>query len=138
MALTKTRILFTVALVSSAVPLAGASDERWETALERSAVVFGRPNGGPCVKYLDWRNTKIERKFTTGRPEYVMPVGAGNLSAMVSFGENRWELHLSQADYLAKSDGTPYDGTFRNEPELRSPGHVTVIFDSLSSCKGGT
>ena len=111
-----------------------AAAERWEAALERSAVVFDRPNGGPCERPVTlWGGKVVPRKFTTGRPAYVMPVGAGNLSAMVSFGEDRWELHLSQADYLVTTNGTTSRVKDVRGLELRSPGHVTVAFDGLTT-----
>ena len=52
--------------------------------------------------------------------EYVMPVGAGDFSAMVSVVTNALELHLSKTDYFA-------------EGELLSPGHVTIAFEGLST-----
>ncbi|MBO7722029.1 MAG: hypothetical protein J6T01_06455 [Kiritimatiellae bacterium] len=75
-------------------------------------VTFREPNGAPTMK-----------GFRTGRPEQVMPFGAGNLSAMVSFGTDDLHLHLSRADYLARAA----DG----ERSLLSPGHVTVKFPGL-------
>ena len=59
-------------------------------------------------------------------PEWVMPVGAGDLSAMVSVVSNAVELHLSKTDYLAEPQ--PGSGL-----ELLSPGHVTVTFGNLAT-----
>ena len=124
--------------VIGALALGGfAAEEPWVAALERSAVVFDRPNGGPCVKTYKEGGKAYPRPFTTGRPEYVMPVGAGNLSAMVSFGEDAWELHLSQADYFAATNGVTAPAVWNQPKEvyrttaLRSPGHVQVKFDGL-------
>ena len=83
-------------------------------------VTFREPNGAPTLP-----------GFRTGRPEQVMPFGAGNLSAMVSFGTDDLHLHLSRTDYLvpcAKDDGW-------GRRSLLSPGHVTVRFPGLANLK---
>ena len=82
---------------------------------EIAPVVFTKPNGAPTL-----------RPFRTGRPEQAMPVGAGNLSAMVSFGVNSLELHLSRADYLAVPVGEKLH-------QLVSPGHVSVAVPDLGT-----
>ena len=74
----------------------------------RISVVFDRPNRGP---------------------EWVMPVGAGDLSAMVSVVSNAVEIHLSKTDYLAEANAdNPMKGL-----QLLSPGHVTLAFGNLST-----
>lgn len=85
---------------------------------EGCLVSFDSPNGAPTMK-----------EFTTGRPERVMPFGAGNLSAMVSFGTDDLHLHLSRTDYLARplKDGKPWN----KGRSLLSPGHVTVKFPGI-------
>ena len=64
--------------------------------------------------------------------EYVMPVGAGDLGAMVSVVTNAVELHLSKTDYLAEADP---ETSLCDKPglELLSPGHVTLAFDNLTT-----
>ena len=81
-------------------------------------VVFTEPNG-PAK----------EARFTTGRPEYVMPVGAGDLSAMASFGTDAWEIHLSKTDFYAL--GEAWKGG-RPERGLLSPGHVRCRFPGVT------
>ena len=76
-------------------------------AFAGETVVFELPNG-----------PSVDKRFMTARPEQCMPFGAGNLSAMVAFGKNALELHLSRADYVLGGD-------------LPSPGHVTVRFPDL-------
>ena len=71
-------------------------------------VVFTHPNGAPVLP-----------QFRTGRPEQAMPFGAGSLSAMVSFGTDALELHLSRPDYVMGG-------------ELPSPGHLTMRFPGLA------
>lgn len=125
------------AAVFGCAVLSAAAAEPWVDALERSAVVFDRPNGGPCRKEMKEGARTFMRQFTTGRPEYIMPVGAGNLSAMVSFGEDALELHLSQADYYAATNGVCAPEAWklpkevRNTVALRSPGHVRIRFAGL-------
>ena len=86
-------------------------------AFAGETVVFTQPNGAPTMP-----------AYKTGRPEQTMPFGAGNLSAMVSFGTDTLELHLSRADYVlsARRDAKRWHG-----PDLPSPGHVSVRFPSL-------
>ena len=103
--------------VIGALLAAGASawaqlPEACEAALERCKVVFDKPNGAPKMK-----------PFRTGRPEQAMPFGAGNLSAMVSFGVDTLELHLSKADYLCLDSS--------GNQELNSPGHISIRFPDL-------
>ncbi|MBO7721752.1 MAG: hypothetical protein J6T01_05025 [Kiritimatiellae bacterium] len=95
---------------------AGAPAECTITRPAVKPVVFDTPNGAPTHK-----------PFRTGRPEQAMPVGAGNLSGMVSFGVNSLELHLSKADYLVlPPKGRQYLGPL-------SPGHVSVVVPDLGT-----
>ena len=82
---------------------------------EIEPVVFTKPNGAPTMK-----------PFRTGRPEQAMPVGAGNLSAMVSFGVNSLEVHLSKADYLVP----PVGGRGQ---AIASPGHLSIAVPDLKT-----
>lgn len=64
--------------------------------------------------------------FPTGRPQRVMPFGAGDNSGMVSFGSDNCELHLSKTDFLAfTTDGL--------DKEFCSPGHLTLRFPGLDA-----
>jgi len=81
-------------------------------------VVFHEPNGAPT-----------RQGFRTGRPEQVMPFGAGNLSAMVSFGTDDLHLHLSRTDYLVPMGREDRWGS----RSLLSPGHVTIRFPGLKN-----
>ena len=81
-------------------------------------VVFHEPNGAPT-----------REGFRTGRPEQVMPFGAGNLSAMVSFGTDDLHLHLSRTDYLVPMGREDRWGS----RSLLSPGHVTIRFPGLKN-----
>ena len=111
-----------------AVLLSCAAD--FETSLERAAVVFDRPNGPTCTRTnVLWNGSVETNRFTTGRPEYVMPFGAGDLSAMASFGEDALELHLSMASWLTPKPTSPFDPA----PQFKSPGHIQVRFADLSS-----
>ena len=83
-------------------------------------VVFERPNG-----------PSVDRRFKTARPEQCMPFGAGNLSAMTSFGGNSLELHLSRADYILSAWKDRKRGLLQS-PDLPSVGHVTVEYPGLA------
>ena len=109
--------------------------EPWEAALKRCEIVFDRPNGPAEERLVSWAWGKppTNHLFTTGRPEYVMPVGGGNLSAMVSFGSDNLELHYSMADFVAREDGTRSRNPQDSRMEIRSPGHATIRFDALST-----
>lgn len=108
--------------------------EPWDAAVERAAVTFDAPNGPACSKPNRIYNGIIQTNhFLTGRPEYTMPVGAGDLSAMVNFGDNTLEIHLSKTDYLATADGITSRTNDIRGLELRSPGHVSVTFTNLST-----
>jgi|GEM_PF-5527667 len=52
----------------------------------------------------------------------VMPVGGGDLSAMLRYGSDL-EIHLSKPDFYAV-ETHPY----HNSPTIHSPGHVTLSF----------
>lgn len=60
-------------------------------------------------------------------PAMVMPVGSGDLSAMVRFGD-ALHLHLSKSDFA--SLGNTHDGYNGN---LHSPGHVRLSFDGVNA-----
>jgi len=121
-----------IVLLAVAALCAAHGAEPWEEAVRRSAVVFDRPNGPGCVREKKIHNGKVEvQAFLTGRPEYVMPVGAGNLSAMVNFGDDTFEIHLSQADWLFPEVNP--GKTSASDPQLMSPGHVAVKFADLST-----
>lgn len=55
-------------------------------------------------------------------PAYVMPVGSGDLSAMLRYGD-AWEMHLSKSDFFA-IEPKPY----HTSPTIHSPGHVQIDF----------
>lgn len=62
-------------------------------------------------------------------PEWVMPFGAGDLSAMASVVSNAVEIHLSKTDYLAEANP---DNSMKGL-QLLSPGHVTLAFEGLAT-----
>lgn len=70
--------------------------------------------------------------YYTGKPEWVMPVGAGELSAMVSWGVNDLHVNLSKTDYFLPASTAPYIREHVTSV-LSSPGHVTVLFGDLDS-----
>lgn len=82
-------------------------------------VVFTLPNG-----------PSVDKRFKTARPEQCMPFGAGNLSAMVAFGKNTLELHLSRADYILGAWKDREQGLL-DGASLPSVGHVTLKFPNL-------
>jgi len=55
-------------------------------------------------------------------PAEVMPVGSGDLAAMLRYGD-AWEMHLSKSDFLA-IEAKPY----HSSPTLHSPGHLQIDF----------
>jgi hypothetical protein len=73
---------------------------------------------------LPARLAEIAPRFTAPQadPAYVMPVGSGDLSAMLRYGD-AWELHLSKSDFFA-IEKQPY----HSSPTLHSPGHVQLSF----------
>ena len=98
-----------------------------EDPLDRARLHFLAPNG-PA------RPMELSKGFVfpvqnnpvfTGKPEWVMPVGAGELSAMVSFGTNEWHVNLSKTDYYLDKKGAGKDC------DICSPGHVQLVFDGL-------
>ena len=105
------KIITTLALTFVLAAAEGNCD--YEIALERCKVTFDRMNGAPTRK-----------PFRTGRPEWCMPFGAGNLSAMASFGADAMEIHLSKADYLA-----PFIGG----RGILSPGHLSLRFPKVTT-----
>lgn len=103
-------------------------ERAWEVAVDRAAVTFNAPNGPACFRTNRlWNGSIMTNRFTTGRPEYVMPFGAGDLSAMASFGADTLELHLSSASWLTPKPVSPEDPL----PQFKSPGHVSVRFADL-------
>lgn len=120
-----------LAFVFAAISLSAlAAVEPWEAAVDRAAVVFDRSNGPGCTELNRIGNGSVETNaFLTGCPAYMMPVGAGNLSAMVAFGDDSLEIILSKADDL-----DPKPVSFDDQrPQLVSPGRLTVKFDALST-----
>ncbi|MFA6294093.1 MAG: DUF5703 domain-containing protein [Victivallales bacterium] len=98
-----------------------------EDLLRRYSVHFVQPGGKPRDIWYEEPDDKggfRNLPFRTGQPQWVMPVGAGDFSAMVSFGEDELHVHLSKTDFLALN---VYGGK-----DLLSPGHVTVKFANLT------
>ena len=100
--------------------------------LDRARLHFLSPNG-PAKPRESWERSNgycfpvHDFPTYTGRPEWVMPVGAGELSAMVSFGTNEWHVHLSKTDYFVPRVQNSKDA----ELDLCSPGHLILCFDGL-------
>lgn len=103
--------------------------------LDRARLHFLAPNGPakPAEAYeksKDYGYPVHQYPTYTGKPEWVMPVGAGELSAMVSFGTNEWHLNLSKTDYfISPTMKPPFKEAYR--PDMCSPGHVVIRFDDL-------
>ena len=55
-------------------------------------------------------------------PAWVMPVGSGDLSAMLRY-ENAWEIHLSKTDFFGFDKSN-----YHKNPTILSPGHVQLSF----------
>jgi len=95
--------------------------------LQRHSPHFDKPGGPGRPDFCPFQGLKGAppglAPFRTGDPKAVMPVGAGDFSAMVSFGENELHLHLGKTDFLAFTCGGGLD--------LVSPGHLTVRFSNL-------
>lgn len=106
--------------------------------LERARVHFLEPNGPArdkdsweksCDKW--YRFPVFDYPTYTGKPEWVMPVGAGELSAMVSWGVDDLHLNLSKTDYILRNNPS---AKFQHQVGMGSPvspGHITVRFKSL-------
>ena len=97
--------------------------------LRESSARFDKPGGPPdpgivpITSYKDKDGAPLKISLYTGDPYLVMPFGAGDLSGMLSFGEDELHLHLSKTDFL----GYSIDGGV----ELLSPGHIMVKFSNL-------
>ena len=67
---------------------------------------------------------KVSPRFSTPSVDaaWVMPVGTGDLSAMVRYGKDL-EIHLSKTDFYAR-EKKPYHKPLN----IQSPGHVTLSF----------
>lgn len=106
--------------------------------LDRARLHFLEPNG-PARPREDWPDSNDKwYKFAikqnpsyTGKPEWVMPVGAGELSAMVSFGVNDLHLNLSKTDYILRNNPAAKFNHLVGVPNPVSPGHVSIHFNSL-------
>jgi len=103
--------------------------------LDRARIHFTEPNGpakdlASYPKCKDYGFPIHQYPYYTGKPEWVMPVGAGELSAMASWGVNELHLNLSKTDYFL-----PFNtrAAYNHQVgfSLCSPGHVTVYFDDL-------
>ncbi|MEI6751877.1 MAG: glycoside hydrolase family 95-like protein [Paludibacter sp.] len=79
------------------------------------------------------RFTKHFNEPTKGT-EFVMPVGSGDLAAMVSF-DNALQLHLSKTDWLGFPilGESPNNAGGSNKAVTMSPGHVTISFGKLDA-----
>ena len=67
---------------------------------------------------------QVAPRFTepSADPAWVMPVGSGDLSAMLRY-EDAWEIHLSKTDFFAYDEPL-----YHKNPTLHSPGHVQLSF----------
>ena len=76
------------------------------------------------AKSLGERMSEVAPHFTAPSedPADVMPVGTGDLSAMLRYGD-AYEIHLSKSDFFAV-EKQPY----HKSPTLHSPGHVQLSF----------
>ncbi len=106
--------------------------------LDRARLHFLEPNG-PAIAAEKWETAKDKyytfpvKKFPTytGKPEWVMPVGAGELSAMVSFGVDDLHLNLSKTDYVLRENPSARFNHQVGGANVISPGHVCIRFNSL-------
>lgn len=75
-------------------------------------------------KSIPQRMAQVAPSFTQPSDDLaaVMPVGGGDLSAMLRYG-NDLEIHLSKSDFYAV-EAAPY----HKSPTIHSPGHVTLSF----------
>jgi hypothetical protein len=66
-------------------------------------------------------------------PEFVMPVGSGDLSALVSY-DSALQLHFSKSDWLGHPVVSPQEGAQpQRNPGAMSPGHLTVALGNLTA-----
>ena len=70
-------------------------------------------------------------------PEFVMPVGSGDLSALVSY-DTALQLHFSKSDWLGHPVITPPGADAAGAPPVRnvaamSPGHLTLALGNLAA-----
>ena len=105
------------------------------SALDRARLHFTEPNGpaksaADYVKDPNYGFPIHKYPIYTGKPEWVMPVGAGELSAMVSWGVNDLHINLSKTDYYLLTESRAA-AAHKTGHSLCSPGHVTVYFDDL-------
>jgi hypothetical protein len=97
------RRLFTATIAASATLLCSA-------ALAGGA---GAPFG---------RMDAVAPRFTepSADPAYVMPVGAGDFSAMLRY-DNAWEIHFSKTDFFGWDKSS-----YHKNPTILSPGHAQL------------
>jgi hypothetical protein len=74
----------------------------------------------PLVTRIDAISPRFDKP--SDDTAYVMPVGAGDLSAMLRYG-SAYEIHLSKCDLFGRPADT-YGGDFN----IMSPGHVQLSF----------
>ena len=106
------RLLLAALLLS---PLAGGAKE----------VQSGAPDAQSLLQY-----TQHFKEPAKG-PEFVMPVGSGDLSALVSF-DTALQLHFSKSDWLGHPVVKEGEQPQRN-PGAMSPGHLTVALGNLTA-----
>lgn len=68
--------------------------------------------------------TEVAPRFSepSDDPAWVMPVGSGDLSAMLRY-DDAWEIHLSKTDFFGFDKSN-----YHKNPTILSPGHVQLSF----------
>jgi len=96
----------------------------WDKLFQRIEPRFVEPAGPPSLKR--GLGDDPEAVFTIGKPELVMPVGSGTLSAMVAYG-NRLEIHLSKTGYFGRPDARA-----KHPNPWLSPGHLSITPEGVN------
>lgn len=108
-----------------------------------TALLFFPLVGGAKVTQLGAPDAQAQLQYTqhfkepAKGPEFVMPVGSGDLSAMVSY-DTALQLHFSKSDWLGHPVITPPGASSAGAPPVRnvaamSPGHLTLALRNLTA-----
>lgn len=108
----------------SAPPLAGV--------FARLEPHFHQPAGSPSTGLKRAQGSYAGEGFDVGKPEMVMPTGAGRLSAMVGYGD-RIELALSTTEYFNGITDNKSGTAGNHLNPLLSPGRISIQLSKASA-----
>lgn len=113
-----------LSVVAQTAPVFPAPDVA--ATLTRVEPHFHEPAGSPVLGLVRDKPPYQGKGFAVGKPERVMPTGAGQLSAMVAYGD-RVELALSTTEYFnAISDNGSDIPSGNHFNPLLSPGRISI------------